>query len=118
MAAFATPEWIDALSLAASDVTVDPSVDITVEHRIEAEPPIAWHFILAGGSLEVVAGNAAAPTISLSSSAATSIAIHSGELSAQRAFLDGALRIGGDVNALITHRAALGIVGEILSAAI
>lgn len=106
MAAFASPDWIDDLARAAGAIEPDPDLSLVVEQRID-EPEIAWHFRLDRGSMEVGAGRAADPTITLSCSFATASAIHAGELSAQRAFLDGELRIGGELNALITNRAAL-----------
>ncbi len=118
MAAFASPEWIEALGRAAAEATVDPEVSITIEQRITGTNPIAWHFVFGDGSVHAVAGGAAQPTIVLTSSRETAVAIHAGTLSAQRAFLDGDFQIGGDLTALITQRAALTDVAVLMAAAI
>ena len=118
MAAFASPEWIEALGTAAARATADPDVALTIEQRITGESPATWHLVFADGSVRAVAGAAADPTIVLKSSRETATAIHGGTLSAQRAFLDGALQIGGDLNALITQRAVLSEVAALMAAAI
>jgi len=117
VAEFATPEWIETLSAAAAAVRSDPDLRLTVEQRITGPDPTAWHFSFADGRIEVTAGPADDATISISSSRATATAIHAGELSAQRAFLDGDLRIGGDLNGLIVHRAALAEAAALMAAA-
>lgn len=118
MAAFASLAWINSLSDAAASASVDPTLRITIEQRISGTDDAAWHFEFADGAVTAKAGAAAQPTITLSSSLAVAAAIHAGELSPQRAFLDGDLRIGGDLNALIANRHALAEVATILGAAI
>jgi hypothetical protein len=117
VAEFATPEWIESLSATAAAVRTDPDLRLTVEQRITGPQPTAWHFSFADGRLEVGTGTIDDATISLSSPHAIAAAIHAGELSAQRAFLDGDLRIGGDLNGLIVHRAALAEAAALMAAA-
>lgn len=117
MAEFASPEWLENLSKAASAVRSDPELRLTIEQRITGPEPTAWHFSFVDGRIEVSAGPADEATISLSTSRATAVAIHGGRLSAQRAFLDGDLRIGGDLNGLIVHRAALAEAAALMAAA-
>lgn len=103
---------------AASNATVDPDLRLTVEQRITGDSPVTWHVAFADGVARVVAGPADDAAVTLTSSFETANDIHAGRLSAQRAFLDGALRIGGDLDILISHRRALAEVAELLGAAI
>ncbi|MEZ5245953.1 MAG: SCP2 sterol-binding domain-containing protein [Acidimicrobiales bacterium] len=118
MAAFASQEWIDDLTRAAAGATIDADIRLTIEQRITGPSPISWHVAFADGVARVAAGPAADPSVTLTSSFETAAAIHAGRLSAQRAFLDGALRIGGDLDVLISHRGALDEIAELLGAAI
>lgn len=114
MAPFASPEWIDDLARAAADVAVDPGIRLTVEQHLTGEAASTWHVTIADGVVRIAAGAAPEAEISLTSSFATAAAIHEGRLSAQRAFLDGDLRIGGDLQTLIAHRGALAGVAQLL----
>ena len=115
MAAFATTEWIDALARAAATAVVDPAWHVVVAQRIVDDPPVEWSVAVAGGKVRVTPGIDPEATLRLSSDRATAEAIHDGTLSAQRAFLDGALRIGGDVNELIADQAVLEAVADLLA---
>jgi hypothetical protein len=114
VAAFASPEWITELNVRARAACVSADLAIVIEQCVD---DVSWHFIIADGRVQVLAGSAKNPTVTLSSDRATAEAIQCGELSAQRAFLGGAFRIGGEVNALMTHRTVLTTLGELLAAA-
>ena len=49
--------------------------------------------------------------------AATAEAIHRGELSAQTAFIEGRLRLGGDLRAVIERASALAAIDDVFGAA-
>jgi len=115
VAAFATPEWIDDLAERAAGVEVDPALDLTIEQHIVDSPAATWHVTLTGGRAIVGAGENPAAALRLTSDRATAEAIHTGRMSAQRAFLDGALQIGGDIGQLIANREALGLVAGLLA---
>lgn len=105
------------MAQAARDVEVDPTVDLVIEQQLTGDEPTAWHITLVEGHVQVTAGRADDPTITLTSSFDTAGEIQAGRLSAQRAFLDGALRIGGDLQVLITHRSVLADIAALLSPA-
>jgi SCP-2 sterol transfer family protein len=115
VAVFATSEWIEELADRATKVEVDPTLDLTIEQRIVGTLAATWHISVAGGRLVVSVGENAGATIRLSSDRPTAEAIHAGHLSAERAFLDGALRIGGDIRQLIVNGAALALVAGLLA---
>jgi hypothetical protein len=115
VAVFATPEWIEELAERAKRVEVDPTLDLTIEQRIVGTLPATWNVAAAAGRLVVSGGENPYATVRLSSDRPTAEAIHAGRLSAERAFLDGALRIGGDIRQLILNGAALGLVAGLLA---
>ena len=117
MAEFASSEWIEQLAEAALVVEVDPAVTLVVEQVVTRDEPTAWHITLGEGRVQVTEGRSDDPTITLTSSFATAVEIQAGRLSPQRAFLDGALRIGGDLQALIAHRSVLADIAALLSPA-
>ena len=88
---------------------------LVIEQRITDGP--AWHFRFADGAVRVHAGSDVDADVWLTSDEATAEAIQSGQLSAQRAFLDGVLQIGGDMTLLLTHRRALAAIGELMTPA-
>lgn len=95
------------LAARAADVTTDPDVQLTIGRRILGPVDREWHVVLDEGTVRVESGPAAEPTLRLTSDSVTADAIHRGELSAQRAFLDGNLRIDGDLRALLAARPVL-----------
>jgi putative sterol carrier protein len=98
---FLSPEWIEALDQAAAARPVGAAAvalaPIVVEHDVDGD---RYHVVVEGGRVRVVAGASRAATVTFASDRETATAIARGELSAQRAFMAGRLRIGGDVTAL------------------
>ena len=108
-----TEGWIEWLQAALTRNRVDPAAAITVEHRVTGigGGDFWWHVRLAGGRAE--AGPGPAPDadhsnrVTFTSDRATARAIARGEESARRAFLEGRLRLRGDIRLLIANRPAL-----------
>ena len=93
-----------------------PDVRFTLEQRIEGDNTATWHVEIAEGRLRVGTGPGRDCTVWLTIPRPVAEGIRVGVLSAQRAFLDGDLRIGGDVGALLAHRSALEAVAALLAA--
>ena len=107
-----TREWVEWLRDALSDNRVDDSVNITVEHCATSadEPDFWWHVRVADGKAEAALGPAAdtAPNrVMFTSDRSTALAIALGEESVQRAFLNGRLRLSGDVHLLLAASSVL-----------
>ena len=78
---------------------------------------VAYALELADGGLSVRAGRVADPDVTFTQDRATALAIHRGELSAQVAFMQGDLRLGGDLRAVIDRAGALAAISDVLVAA-
>lgn len=139
MAEFLSAAWLADLHEAArthpavADLTLDRP--LVIEQRITpaghpdpAEHPgdvsddadqdgaFVYHLVFATASATVVPGPADDPTVTFTQTAEVARAIAAGEESAQRAFMDGRLRVGGDLQALMAHHHVLTALGDVFAA--
>ncbi len=114
MTEFLSDGWFDSLEAMATQAEIDAGIHLVVQQTVEGESPISWQIRLERGTVVVARGVAADADVRLTSDRATALGIHRGEISAQRAFLDGKLRIGGDIAALMADRHALEAVAPML----
>ena len=129
MARFLTPEWLAELDAAlradAQIGSLAGDARIVVEQRVTPSggpdaPEIApdafvYHVVLDHGEVSVNSGPAQDPTVTFAQDEATARGIATGEESAQRAFMSGALRVGGDLQLLATHQAVLSQLGDVFA---
>ena len=105
MTTFLSDEWFDEMAAAAASARPPADLELTIEQRvIDGE---AWTVRIGAGAATFVRASAHDADVTIVADATTAEGIRSGTVSAQRAFLDGRLRIGGDVAALIEHREVL-----------
>lgn len=106
-----TDEWIAWLQRSLADAQLDNTVRLTIEHRVKRSngSEFRWHVRVADGIATATAGSASDgdSLLIFTSEYETARAIASGEESAQRAFLEGRLRVDGDVRLLIKARPTL-----------
>lgn len=116
MLVFLSPEWIDALARAAAEARIDERVDLVIEQVVTgASGNVSYRLCMSGGRIEVEPGSVAGPALRFVSDRATARAIAAGEISAQRAFMAGDLRVGGDLRLLLENQDALGSVGDLFA---
>ena len=62
---FLSPEWIDAVGVAAADATVEPGPDLSIETVVEGAPmgDVTYHLAVTGGRVSVTSGPAPDPTV-------------------------------------------------------
>lgn len=110
MLQFLSPAWLAALDDAArrSESLAAAGVGrrLIIEQHITGTPDgeVVFHVALDDGAASVTAGPADDPTIRFEQDLATALAIASGRGSAQRAFMAGELRVGGDLRILLDHQ--------------
>lgn len=122
---YLSPEWLVA---AAALVAADPALaaaaaahELVVEYRVDAPrgdgpgEPVVYHLRLSGGAAALVPGTAPDPDVRFRCDHATALAVARGELGAQRAFMEGRLRIGGDVRAIVAAQEVFAAVGDVLA---
>ena len=104
MAGFLTNEWFDDLDEAARGAERAPDLRLVLQQIVPDGPDgdevayVSWS--PAAGSPSSAAGPRT-PDVTFTQDRATAEAIHRGELSAQTAFIEGRLRLGGDLRAVI-----------------
>jgi putative sterol carrier protein len=116
-----SPAWIAALAEAASQAEAPEGIDLVVQQVVIDGGPegaeAAYAVEVAGGRVAVRAGRVDAPDITFTQDRATATAIARGELSAQSAFLDGRLRVGGDLSAALAAARVLSSLTDVFGAA-
>lgn len=116
MADFLSDEWLDELEAAMAAIAVAPEVRVTLQQVVadgEAERAYALRF--ADGRITLVRGRVADADITFSQDRSTAAAIARGEQSAQAAFLQGHLRIGGDLHRFAEPAEAVAGLGDVFA---
>jgi predicted lipid carrier protein YhbT len=130
---YLSPEWMAAARHAVAGIDrlrdAGTGIRLTIEHVARDAPAeagtrgapgpvdatIRWHVTIEGGRVELAEGPAPQPDLRFTADYATAAAITRGELSAQRAFAEGRLRVGGDLLLLVRHQRALATVDDALA---
>ena len=119
---YLSPEWLDAAREAvAADGALARAlagVTLTVEQTVDGTPDgtVRWHVAVDDGKVTLTPGPAARPDVCFTTTWDTAVAVARGELAAQRAFVEGRLRVGGDLRVLIDHHRAVAAVDDALDA--
>ena len=120
MAGFLTDEWLDELDGVARRAAVDPELQLRVQQVVPDGPEgreVAYVVEVAGGGVSIQRGRRDDADITFTQDLATARAIHRGELSAQAAFMEGRLRLGGDLRAVIDRAGALAAIDDVFAGA-
>ena len=122
VARFSTAEWIADLDRAAAgDAALrraSRGVSLVVQQTVTDGPEgdAAWHVVVDDGAVSVRPGEAPEPDVTFRQSYETAAAIGRGDLSAQTAFMIGKLRVGGNVELLMTHQGTFDSVEDVFEA--
>jgi putative sterol carrier protein len=116
VAGFLSEAWIDDLAGAASAAALPPDLDLVIQQVVTVDDGDVEYVIEAhDGALSIRAGRAATPDVTFTQDRATAVAIARGELSAQRAFLDGRLTLRGDLQRALPHLAGLAALDDVFA---
>ena len=101
----------------ASIARATAGVRLTVEHVVIDGPQgtIRWHVAIDDGEVGLTEGAAVEPDLRFTTDYATAAQIAAGRLGAQRAFVEGRLRVGGNLSVLISHQRALSTIDDALA---
>jgi hypothetical protein len=120
---YLSSEWLDAAgealaadrALAAALADVDLTIEQVVVDDEDAAPPVTWHIAVTDGAVSLGVGPAHRSDVRFTTDRTTAAAVASGTLSAQQAFVDGRLRLGGDLSVLIAHQRAVAAIDDALA---
>jgi len=102
---FLSDPWFDDLTIRARAVTDIPAdLSITICQTVLGERGATWHVVVDAGLVDVRRGPLETVDVSLTTDFETALGIHRGTVSAPRAFLNGDLRVGGDMKQLMAKR--------------
>lgn len=107
MAPVGSDAWIAALADAVAARAAPVAGPAIVIQQELTDSGAAWYVELGPDGARVGAGRHPAPDVTFRQDAATAAAVNGGRLSAQAAFLDGRLRVQGEVGRLPSAAAAL-----------
>ncbi len=116
-----TDAWVARLDSALSECSVDPEVDLVLEHRVANEDGsvFCWHVRVARGRASAATGPSgdehADRRVSFASDRETAREMAEDGRSIQRAFAQGRLHLDGDPRLLIAARPAMDAIGAALS---
>ena len=112
MAKYLTPEWVDDLDRAAqaSDAirVAAPDLVLVVEHAVTglAEGTVRYHIEFDHGVARLRFGPAVRADASFTEDHETAVAVSTGAINAQSAFMAGRLRVSGDMDKLMAAQPA------------
>jgi len=118
---FLSDTWVDALDDAArrhpGNVDSTSDTPLIVQQTVVGTKwgDVSYRLEVREGTITVRHGAVLDPTVTLTTDRATAAAIARGELAAQAAFMQGRLRIGGNVGALLAHQDVLAGLGDLFA---
>jgi len=118
VAEFLSAAWLSTLEAAAHGATVPDELRLVVQQVVhDGGKEVAYALRVAGRTVTVERGRVADADVTFTQDRATAAAIATGELSAQAAFIDGRLRVGGDLRAMVDRARDLAAIDDLFAAA-
>jgi hypothetical protein len=125
---YLSPEWMaaagralandDDLRAATSELTLTIEQVVTGAPGVPDGGTVRWQVTIDHGRVALVdrpTGAAGAADLRFSADHPTAAQIASGELAAQRAFVEGRLRVGGDLSLLTRHQRVFATIDDTLA---
>ena len=110
---FLSRPWVSALDDAASEIEVNPDVDLTIEYR---SGDFAYRLVIGGGRVRATADLDGDADLRITADPAIASGIHDGRASALAGFMQGDVVVGGSIDKAIAHQSLLEELGSALAA--
>jgi len=75
-----------------------PGLDAVIQFKFTGEEPGDWYAVIKDGNVEVLQGVHASPKMTLTADSGDYVKIFTGELDGMQAFMQGKLKLTGDLN--------------------
>jgi SCP-2 sterol transfer family len=122
---YLSPEWMaaagcalandDDLRAATSELTLTIEQVVTGTPGVPDGGTVRWQVTIDHGRVALVDQPGGAADLRFSADHPTAAQIASGELAAQRAFVEGRLRVGGDLSLLTRHQRVFATIDDTLA---
>lgn len=109
MPKFLSTEWLDEMSAVAQrshgKTDAITGVRLCMQEVVIGNDGVEtrYYLVIEDGALRCQAGDAPAPDVTLTQDYETAAALHRGDISAQQAFIDGRLKVSGNVALVAQH---------------
>lgn len=120
MAKFLTQEWADEVvaALNASDdvKAATKGVQLCIQQVVTGAPDgdVSYWTKFDDGTISGAIGEASDADVTISQDYETAVALNKGELNAQAAFMQGKLKVTGNMGKLLQHQGAMQALGPVL----
>lgn len=121
MAKFLTPGWTEQVleALNASDDVrrAISDTDLCVQQVVTGAPDgeVSYWTKFSGGEVTGAIGEADDADVTIAQDYDTAVALNRGEMNAQAAFMQGKLKVTGNMGKLLQNQAAMGALAPVLS---
>lgn len=75
-----------------------PGLDAVIQFKFTGEEPGEWYAAIKDGKVQVEKGEHASPNMTLKADSSDYVKIFTGELDGMQAFMQGKLKLAGDLN--------------------
>lgn len=111
MSKFLSTEWLEEMRVAArnwndsDNAGLISGVRLCVQEVVKGEDgsEVRYYLAIEDGALDCEPGDAPTPDVTITQDYETAVALHRGEVSAQQAFIDGRLKVSGNVALVAQH---------------
>jgi putative sterol carrier protein len=116
VARFLSEEWIDALGAALGDSDEVPKdVELTIQQVVTNGEEVKYWTRLAGGKAEAGLGDAPAADVTITQDLETAAALSRAEINHQAAFMQGKLKVTGNMGKLLQHQEIIASLAPVMA---
>jgi len=116
VARYLSEEWFGevggALAETRPDVAAPPSVQLVLQQVVTGTPDgdVAYTLHIDDGRVSVHTGHDPHADVTITEDYATAVALHRGDVTLQEAFMEGRVKVAGNISALLAHHDMLATV--------
>jgi putative sterol carrier protein len=116
MVKYLSDEWLEQAAAALESADVPDDAEMVIQYEVSGGGNGKVRYVLdvSGGRATIVPGKRADAPVTFTLDYDTAVAVITGEVSAQVAFMQGRMKLAGDVRVLIDGAAALASVNDTL----
>jgi putative sterol carrier protein len=117
MVKYLSDEWLEQAAAALESADVPDDAEMVIQYEVSGggNGKVRYVLVVRDGAATIVPGKQADAPVTFTLDYDTAVAVVTGEVSAQVAFMQGRMKLAGDVRVLIDGAAALASVNDTLA---